>query len=160
MTASLYDITITTVEGDTIKLSKYRDKKILLAVLPVNETEANLEFLHKLDSVGKARPEIVIIGILSREDGVTSANLKALKQWYRKYLAQGIVLTEIINSRKASGNQHPLLSWLTNKDMNAHFDNDCEGAGQLYFVNEAGELKAVMSPGISLSGKTLTKLLQ
>jgi glutathione peroxidase-family protein len=158
---SIYSIEVSNLNGTDQSLNAFRNKKILVVLLPTSETTAASHFLQQLDSLSKAQAgKLAVIAIPSYEDGFTQAAEPGLQQWYNQYLSNQVLITRGMYSRKSSPGQHPLLQWLTHQGSNGHFDEEAGGAGQVYLVNETGELMAVLSPGISLSGKTISRLLQ
>jgi glutathione peroxidase-family protein len=107
----------------------------------------------------KYKDSAVIIGIPSLEDGYTEGNKAVVKKRLNSNKVC-FLLTEAMTTRKASGaQQSPLMQWLTNKDLNTHFDQDAKGAGHKFFVDETGELYGVMPPAAPLSHPIFDRIM-
>lgn len=159
---SIYDFNITSLEGENISLGSARGKKIMIVVLPVNETTGNTIFLAQLDSISRAHGEnAVLIAVPSYEEGFSNDIRNNVKEWYESFLNERVIITQGYHTHKSSGaEQDGLLSWLTHKDKNGHFDNEVSGTGQKYFINESGELYAVYGPEVPLNSKAIQRIFQ
>lgn len=154
-----FDFEYTTIDGAVKQFSEFEGRKIMVAVLPVTQTENDLHDLKLLDSLSiKYRTQFVMIGIPSIEDGYSEDSVETLKEWYRSALHEQVVITAGMYTRKASPLQHPLFYWLTNKNGNMHFDEDVPGPGEMYFINEQGELYGVFSPDAILNEQLLNRM--
>jgi glutathione peroxidase len=159
---SIYNYSVTSIEGINKPLSDYQGKKMLIITLPVQENISNDSLLHSLDSIRAIYSDsLVIIGVPSYEDGYTPSIKNSLNQWYRSILGQDIIITDGLYTRKTSGNQqHPLFQWLTDKNKNGHFDKDVEGSRQKFFVWTDGDLMGVLGPQTRIGGGAVNSLLQ
>lgn len=153
----IYDIRLTTIDGNRIELSQYRGKKILFIVLPLSaqDTMVSISDIARLQT--KYQNSLVIIGIPSEEAGYKMKEAGDLKQVYRASNAN-IVITEGMKVKKGIG-QFPLFQWLTNKDMNHHFDCDTRGVGSKFFIDEEGDLYAVMGPNLALTNPLVDRIM-
>lgn len=145
-----YNCTITTAEGADIQLSDYQNKKILLVVLPATKNAGDSALLIAMDSI-VTKDSVVVIGIPSYEDGFQDDSLQSLTAWYRSLAGDSVIICQGMNTRKASPYQSDLFAWITNKELNGHFDEDVMGAGSKYFINEAGDLYGIVSPDMPLT---------
>ena len=147
---NLYNYSITTTDGNDISLDQFQGKKVLIVVLPVTKSAEDSTLLISMSSVA-TYDSVVVIGIPSYEDGFQDDSLQTLTTWYRSLAGDSVVITQGMNTRKASPYQSDLFAWLTSKDLNGHFDQDVIGAGSKYLINETGDLYGVASPDALLT---------
>jgi glutathione peroxidase len=157
---SIYNFSVTAIEGHYKSLDVYKGKKLLIITLPAQQSNANDSLLNALDSIRAVyNGSLSIIAVPSLESGYMPAKKNELKQWYKSKLNSGIMVTEGVYTRKTSGsNQHPLFRWLTNADKNGHFNVDADAAGQFFVVSKSGALYSVLSGQVPAS--TLKQVLE
>lgn len=154
-----FDFEYTTIDGEVKQFGEFEGRKIMVVALPVSQTENNSKDLKLLDSLSiKYSSEFIMVGVPSIEDGFSQDSADALKDWYRSELHEQFIVTSGMYTRKASPLQHPLFYWLTNKSGNMHFDEDMPGPGEMYFINEQGELYGVFSPAAILNEQLLNRM--
>ncbi len=153
----IYDLTITTIDGHKIELSRFKGKKMLFVVLPLSSQDTTLSANDIVRLQSKHQSSVVVIGIPSEEAGYRMQDADKLKKIY-KASGTNIIITEGMRVKKGTG-QVSLFQWLTSKDMNHHFDQDVRGAGSKFFVNEEGELYAVMGPNLSSTSPLTDRIL-
>ena len=154
----IYGLTLTSIDGNKIELSQYKGKKLLFMLLPLSsqDTTASIEDIARLQT--KYQGSLVIIGIPSEEAGYQTQDSATFKNIYND-AGTNIIITEGMKVKKGAG-QSPLLQWLTSKDKNHHFDQDVQQeVGSKFFVDEAGELYAVMGPQLKLTSTLTDKIL-
>ena len=159
---SIYNHSVTSIEGVNKPLTAYQGKKMLIITLPVQQSSSNDSLLHSLDSLRAVHVgSLVIIGVPAYEDGYNASIKESLKQWYRSILSMDIIVTEGLYTRKTSGSQqHPLFKWLTDKAKNDHFGNDITGPRNKFIVWTDGELIGVLGAPTRIGGSTINDLLQ
>lgn len=157
LTDGIYDITIKTIDGNSIRLSQYKGKKLLFILLPVSTQDTRVSIQDITGLQTKYQSSLVIIGIFSEEAGYKKEDAAQLKNRYRQSGA-GIVIAEGMKVKRGEG-QSPLLQWLTNKDLNHHFDQDVEEVGSKFFVSEDGELYAVMGSRTALTSPLMDRIV-
>jgi len=159
--SSIYDFSVTSIEGINKSLLTFEGKKIMVITLPTEINSANEAMLHSLDSLGDGNEtSLKIIAVPSYEDGYTDARKEELKQWYRSFLDSSIVVTEGLHTRKTSGSQQaPLFHWLTDVSENEHFDIDVVGPWSKFMVRSNGELFGVLGDRTSIGGSTINHML-
>jgi glutathione peroxidase len=160
--SGIYDYSFTTIEGSTVAMSSYQQKKIIIITLPVSENAENNLHLVRLDSLSAAHQgNVVMIGVPSIEDGYNSSNSAALRNWYRSHLGSQFIIASGMYTRKSSGNnQDQIFKWLTDKNLNGHFDNDVEGIGNQFFISPTGELYGALGPEAKFSNNVFNRLVQ
>ncbi len=153
----IYDITLTTIDGNKIELDQYKGKKLLILLLPLSarETTVFINDIARLQS--KYKNSLVVIGIPAEEAGYKTQDAGELKLIY-KDIAANIIITEGQKVKKGTG-QSSLFQWLTSKDKNHHFDQDVRGVGSKFFVDEKGDLYAVIGPYLPLSNPLIDRIL-
>ena len=146
---SIYDISFNDIDGNSISISQYQGKKVLFLVAPIGISDSLL--LNDIQSFQyHFKDSIKIIGILSNEDGYSSANKDAIKALFQNRNIN-IVLTEGMYTHKSSGaSQSSLLKWLTYKNQNSRFDTDVSGIGHKFFLGRIGKMFGSIPGSISL----------
>lgn len=159
---SIYTHSVTTIEGVNKPLTNYQGKKILVITLPVQQNSSNDSLLTSLDSLRAVyNGSLIIIATPSFEDGYTTAMKESLKQWYRSKLSMNIIVTEGLYTRKTSGSeQHSLFKWLTDKNLNSHFDKDVTGSKIKFIIWTNGQLIGVLDAHTKVGSNTINELLQ
>lgn len=155
----LYSLSLNNIEGKKVDLSAFRGKKLLFVVLPLfaEDTALRLSELQSLQN--RYDTSLVVIGVPAEETGFEKAKEKELKNLY-KNMPANFILAEGMKVKKSAGAaQAPLFQWLTDRTKNRHFDQEVQGPGHKFFVDEAGELYAVMGPKISLSHPVIERIL-
>ena len=156
----IYSIQITTINGADKSLSVFQGKKILVVVLPTSQRSQDSAFLKTIDSIAhNYSSSLSVIGVPSFEFGYNAENARTLRHFYNGLLGQRVTITEGMYVRKTSPMQHELFRWLTRKEKNVHFDEDVEGIGEKFFINEGGDLYAIVGPNAILTQRLLQKLL-
>lgn len=153
----IYDITVTTIDGNQIALSQFRGKKLLFLLLPLSaqDTMVSVNDIGRLQT--KYQSSVVVIGIPCEEAGYKARDADKLKKTYKASSAN-IIITEGMKVKKGTG-QFSLFEWLTSKDKNHHFDQDVRGVGSKFFVDEEGDLYAVMTPKLALTDPLMERIL-
>lgn len=156
-----FDFQYRTIDGEVKRTNQFVGKRTMVIVLPITQSENDTQSLQQLDSLSKQYDgQYTMVGVPSVEDGYTEDSLESLKTWYRSILDSQFVITAGMLTKKSSPSQHPLFHWLTNKNENTHFDEDVEGPGQMFFINEEGELYGVFSPKVGLNEQLLNRMAQ
>ena len=146
--SSIYDIEVNTIEGNSISMSSFANKKIIIS--PFDAATPNISWLQLMDSIQSADPELRIIGVPGNDfsgigNDVYLANLKTT------HSLDFILLKSTYVKKVAGNNQNALFRWLTNVSDNNHFDNDVESAGQLFIISNTGVLYSVLSSDVPLN---------
>jgi len=151
----IYNVAVKSLDGNNIDLNQYKGKKILFVVLPLSaeDTTINVKQLAQLQD--KYRGTLVVVGVPSIEAGFKTHNADKVKMLYKE---AHILVTKGMNVKKG-GQQAALFQWLTSKEQNGHFDQDVQGVGSKFFVDEGGELYAVMGPILTLTNPLMDKIL-
>lgn len=161
-TESIYTHTVVTIEGQSKSMANFQGKKILIITLPIEQNASNDSLLNSIDSLRAAHANsLVVIGVPAYEDGYTPSNKEQLKNWYRTKLNAAVIITEGLYTRKTSGSQqHPLFSWLTDKNKNGSLNQDVTGARNKFFVWTDGQLLAALGAQVKIGGSTMNSLIE
>lgn len=159
---SIYDIDFNDIDANSSSMSPFQGKRILIFTLPIDQNNSSDSLLRSLDSLAEVHSNTLsIIGVPSYEDGFTLANRQALKNWYRTFLRNSIIISEGMYTRKTSGSQqHELFRWLTDKNKNESMDQDVEGPGHKFFITSEGRLNGVFNIRVRLSSNAINRVLQ
>ena len=154
--------TVPKIEGGSQALTAYQGKKILIITLPIVRNAAADSLLYALDTLSAARTATLkVIAVPAIEDGFTQPQKNQLKLWYRSKLGSQVLITDGLNTRKASGTQqHNLFKWLTTSTQNEVFDIDANAPGYKFFVNASGTLYSVLRPQSKIGGASVQNTLQ
>lgn len=155
----LYKVELKTIDGEKLNLSDFKGKKIMFVTLPASDQDTSLS-LQELAELGtRHNNSLVIIGIPAEDFGYKHEDKAKLKKKYKDQKSN-FILVEGMKVKKGAGNEQSyLFQWLTHKEKNRHFDQEIEGAGHKFFVDEKGELYAVMGPRIPLSNPVIERIL-
>lgn len=151
-----YALPLKTIDGGAVNLNDYQGKKVLVVVLPLSGRDTAVR-ASELAELQARYPNLVVLGVPSIEEGFSQSGTQALKTLYQNAGAN-LTLTEGLRVKKGTG-QHPLFQWLTHKDKNKHFDQESEGRGAKFFVDEGGELYAVIGPQVKLSHPVIDRVM-
>lgn len=154
-----YSLLFRTVEGRTIDVSTFKGRKVMFVILPLSEQDTTVSIRELKELSKKHDTSLVIVGIGAEETGFKKGDGIKLKDIVAER-SNSFFITEGIKVKKAAKEgQAPLLQWLTNHNNNKHFDNDASGIGQKFFVDEEGDLYAVMGPEVKLSNPVIERIL-
>jgi len=141
--------------GDTLDCSILRGQKVLiLAGLPA---QADSQYFA-VKNFAAANAELKIIALI-QGDG-TAAAIANAKKVAGLYDGTPIVMAIPGKLGKTSGSQQlPLAQWLTQKELNHHFDRDIQDSGSRFFVDETGRLYAVIGAQTPWQSPIFDKIL-
>jgi len=156
-----YSLDIKNIDGKKIDMNSFKGRKILFIILPLNDNDSSAVIINELAAFkNKYRSKIEVIGIPAVEEGFKKGDEKNILQIYKVHRNLDIIITEGMKVKKTSGNnQSELFKWLTGKDQNHHFNQDVKGVGHKFFVDEKGNLYAVLSPAASLYASVIDKIV-
>jgi glutathione peroxidase len=154
----IYSQPLKNIDGDTIDLSNYSGKKMIIIILPVSSQDTSVS-VSDLINMTAQNNSLLIIGVPAIEMGYTDAVKTELKTRYLG-LGSNFILSEGMAVKKTSGTaQAPIFQWLTKMEKNQHFNMDVTGIGDKFLVNGKGRLFAVMGPQLKLSNPVLSQVL-
>lgn len=141
MNYSVYQFELIDIDGNPLKLSAYKGKKILLvntaSECGYTPQYSQLEELHK-----EFVDRLVVVGIPSNDfGGQEPRGNKELKEFCSLNYGVTFLLTSKVS---ILGNEiHPLYKFLTTKSLNNFADSEVKWNFQKYLCDEEGKLIAV-----------------
>jgi glutathione peroxidase len=156
----IYNLSVKRINGETVSFNNYRGKKMLFIILPYSAQDTSASSNEIATLQAKYGDSLVIVGVPGIETGFESTHQTSLQQRFASNTGSNFILAEGMKVKKTSGEQQSaLFQWLTKKDRNKHFDQDVLGTGHKFFVDESGELYAVLGPQTKLSKSIITRVL-
>ncbi len=134
--ASIYDIPITSLNGEKIDLSAFKGKKILIvntaSECGFTKQYADLQKLHE-----KYQDKLVIIGVPCNQfGGQEPGNAQEIQTFCQVNYGVTFLMTEKVDVK--GENQHPLYQWLTKKELNGVKSSSIKWNFQKYLIDEQG----------------------
>ena len=157
MNNSIYDIEISSLEGESIDLANFKGKKILFVnVASKCGFTPQYEKLQELHN--QYGEKVAIIGVPCNQFGGQEPGSAAeIKEFCSKNYGVSFLMTEKCDVK--GNNQHQLYKWLTQKSENGVEDSSVGWNFQKYLVDENGKLIKVFKSGVNPLDDSITKLL-
>ena len=119
-------------------MEQFKGKKILVVNVAsecgFTKQYTGLEQLHK-----QFKDDLIVIGVPCNQFGEQEpGSEKEIQQFCKKNFGVSFLLTEKIEVK--GDTQHPLYSWLTNKELNGKSNSTIKWNFQKYIVDEKGKL--------------------
>ncbi|MFC4269783.1 glutathione peroxidase [Polaribacter marinivivus] len=135
---SIYDIKINSLQGKPINLKDFEGKHILFVNVAskcgFTPQYKGLEELHQ-----KYKDKLVVIGVPCNQFGSQEpGSSEEIQEFCEVNYGVSFLITEKIDVK--GQNQHPLYSWLTNKDFNSKKSSSIKWNFQKYLVDNNGKL--------------------
>lgn len=152
--SSIYDYSVTLNNGDTVSLSFYKGKKLLLV-----NTASDCGYTDQYDELQKLYMEnkdrLEIIGFPANDfKQQEKKSDEEIAEFCR--LNYGVSFPLVKKSSVLPGpEQHPVFQWLTDKNKNGWTNKKPSWNFSKYLVNEDGVLVAYFDPSISPAGKDI-----
>ena len=135
---SIYDIKINSLQEKPINLKDFEGKHILFVNVAskcgFTPQYKGLEELHQ-----KYKDKLVVIGVPCNQFGSQEpGSSEEIQEFCEVNYGVSFLITEKIDVK--GQNQHPLYSWLTNKDFNSKKSSSVKWNFQKYLVDNNGKL--------------------
>ncbi len=138
MNMSIYDVKINTLQGDSLDLKQFRGKKILF-VNTASECGFTKQYKELQELSEKFKDQLVVIGSPCNQfGGQEPGTANEIETFCQINYGVTFILTEKIDVK--GPNQHPLYSWLTQKELNGVKNSSVKWNFQKYLVDEQGGL--------------------
>ena len=152
--SSVYDFSLTGIDGKEINLNAFNGKKILFVnVASKCGFTSQYEGLQKLYE--QNRENLVIIGLpcnqFMRQEPGSSEEIQA---FCTKNYGVTFPITEKVNVK--GDKIHPLYNWLTRKELNGVEDSKVKWNFQKYLINEEGNLIQVFGSKVKPLAEEIT----
>lgn len=134
---SIYDIQVSSLQGQPVNLSEFKGKKILFVnVASRCGYTPQYRDLQKLHETYKEK--LTVIGVPCNQFGKQEpGNAEDIEKFCEVNYGVSFLITEKINVKGSS--QHPLYEWLTKKAINGKKNSVVKWNFQKYLVDEDGE---------------------
>lgn len=155
--SDLFQIYFKSHNKGIINMSAYSGKQILIAV--VNASTSDNQFLKSLDTLSRSRKgQLVVIAIPVMDYGINLTKTDMILK-----LTDSLLLSYVIADTSYSKSNlhtvHPLINWLTKKELNKHFDGEIKQDGEIFIINSSGVLYAKLNKRISPTGIKMQRIL-
>jgi len=155
---SIYDINVTTIEGEMVTLANYKGKNMLIVnVASRCGYTKQYKGLQKLYE--KHGDSLMVLGFPSndflRQEPGTNDDIKLFCE--NNYSIKFPLFEKIAVKGKG---QHPLYRWLSDKKLNGWNDSSPSWNFNKYFVNREGQLVQHFKAGIKPLSKEIEELIK
>lgn len=156
---SLYDLSVTLNNGESVSFSTFKGKKILLV-----NTASDCGYTDQYDDLQKLYEEnkakLVIVGFPAndfkeQEKGTDEEIAQFCKLNYGVTFPLAKKTTVL-----AGADQHPVFQWLTDKNKNGWTNKKPSWNFSKYLINEEGILVNYFDPSISPTGKEMIEAIK
>lgn len=138
------------LDNSQIDISKLGNKKMI--IVPFDASNPNRQQLLQLDSLFRKNKSLLNVIAIPSLDFGNALNEGRLKKLLYDTLNLSILIAKISSVKKISGaNQQPIMQWLTDKNLNGHFDIDISNPGEIFIISENGKLFARISSTIDIN---------
>ncbi len=152
---SIYDITINSLEGNSIDLNSFKGKHILF-VNVASKCGFTPQYKELQELHDKFQNELVIIGVPCNQFGKQEpGNAEYIQAFCSKNYGVEFLITEKTDVK--GDQQHPLYSWLTLKENNGVKGSSVKWNFQKYLVNKEGKLVDYFYSTTSPTSEKITK---
>ena len=155
---SFYDLSIQSVENKEIKMSDFKGKYILIVnVASYCGYTSQYADMQKLSE--QYSDKLVVIGVPCNQfGGQEPANEQEIKTFCENKFDISFPLTKKV--RVKGENQHPLYSWLTEKEQNGLDDFEVTWNFNKFLISDEGELIAYFKSSINPLNKNIIEKLR
>lgn len=134
----IYDIAINSLQGQTINLSEFKGKYMLIVNVAskcgFTPQYKDLEELHQT-----YKDKLVVIGTPCNQFGNQEpGSASEIQQFCERNYGVSFIITEKLDVK--GSNQHPLYKWLTNKYLNGKKDSSVKWNFHKFLINPEGNL--------------------
>lgn len=139
--ASIYDVTINSLEGQALDLSTYKGKKLMI-VNVASKCGFTPQYKDLQELYEKYGDKLTILGVPCNQFlGQEPGGSEEIATFCERNYGVTFQITEKVNVK--GKDQHPLYSWLTDKKKNGNQDSKVKWNFQKYIISENGELEAI-----------------
>lgn len=155
---SLYEIPVSSLNGQAINLKDFKGKKILFVNVASNcgftPQYKSLQDLHE-----KYKDQLVIIGVPCNQFGnQEKGSHKEIEKFCSVNYGVSFLMLKKMNVKGLD--KHPLYDWLTNIDLNGRKNSIVKWNFQKFLIDENGQLINVFLSTTKVSSEIFTKHLK
>jgi glutathione peroxidase len=135
---SIYDIAINSIDGTPISLLEFKGKKILF-VNVASECGFTKQYKELQTLSDTYAEELIVIGLSCNQFGQQEpGEASQIQEFCELNFGVTFLLTEKIDVKGSK--QHPLYTWLTDKNLNGKKSSSVKWNFQKYLVDNSGNL--------------------
>jgi glutathione peroxidase len=154
---SIYAIKINTLEGNPIDLNSFKGKKILF-VNVASECGFTPQYEDLQTLYENYKDELMVIGIPCNQFGEQEpGEADEIMEFCQNTYGVTFILTEKVDVK--GDEQHPLYTWLTEKNLNGVKNSTVKWNFQKYLVDENGQLMEYFNSAIGPLNSKITDLI-
>jgi glutathione peroxidase len=143
---SFHNLSFQNVDGNTINMSSFQGKKVLIANIATNSDKVNqLAGLQQLQQ--QYGDSLVVIVFPSNSFGHESRSNTEIKQYCQSNYNSTFIIAA--KSSVTGTDINTVFDWLANKTLNGEMDAVTGGDFQKFLVDKDGMLIGVFSPKVS-----------
>ena len=154
---SIYDLQISTIDGNVVNLSDFANKKILFV-----NTATNSQYVNQYAALEQLQQQyqdsLVIIAFPSNSFGNEPENDTTIKDFVMNTYNVHFILAAKTSVKDSTIS--PLYQWLTQQSENGVLDNPVDGDFFKYLVNEEGRLIGVFDGSVDPLSDLVQSALQ
>lgn len=145
LNTSIYNLQFQDIDGNTVAMSQYQGKKILLVNIATGSNKVSqLAGLQQLQQ--QFADSLVVIGFPSNSFGNETRNDAQIKQFCQS--GYGVSFKLAAKNPIAGILNQPVYSWLTTMGENGVTNDPVKGDFQKYLISESGNLIGYFSPKV------------
>jgi glutathione peroxidase len=157
MAQNFYDLTIKSIDGEEIKMSKCVGKNVL--IVNVASFCGYTSQYTELQALSEEYENLEVIGVPCNQFGFQEPlSTDSIKSFCSKKYAVTFPMTEKVKVKGTK--QHPLFEWLTSKEQNKLDDFKVSWNFNKFLVDENGKLIAHYGSSVSPLSNDITKHLK
>ena len=154
---SIYDYNLISIDGDSISISEYKGKKILIVNVASwwghTPQYAGLQTLYE-----KYKNDLVVLGFPANDFLQEPGKNAKIKSFCSTKYGVTFPMFEKTDVKK-SDNQNPLYVWLSNKELNGWNDKSPSWNFCKYLIDENGNLVKIFSSKVKPSDDEIVQYL-
>jgi glutathione peroxidase len=136
-TTSIYEIEINSLGGEPIDLAEFKGKKVLF-VNVASECGFTPQYAELQELYDAYQDRLVVIGLPCNQfGGQEPGTADEIESFCQKNYGVTFLMTEKIDVK--GDNQHPIYTWLTEKDLNGVDNSSVKWNFQKYLIDENGD---------------------
>lgn len=154
---SFYDISINSINGQTINFNDFKNQNILIV-----NVASFCGFTSQYDALQQLHdsyPNLTVIGVPCNQFGFQEpGNSKEIQSFCQNKYNIEFIITE--KTKVKGKDKHPLYKWLTNKNLNGKDDYSVSWNFNKFFINKEGQLVGHFGSNTSPLDQQIIALIQ
>lgn len=155
--ASIYDLSFTDINGNTVELSSFKGKKIMF-VNTASECGFTGQYTELQELHEKFGDKVTLIGFpCDQFGGQEPGSEEEIKSFCTKNYGVDFLMAAKIDVK--GDNQHPIYQWLTSKDQNGEKSSSILWNFEKFIVSEDGKLVDHFKSPVTPMSDKITSLI-